>query len=83
MITFAGVEFALYGSTLGSVNRWWVLANVVLVNVVVTGIAWNYLIMFVPDVTGDLGLQLSSWGALWSGIPPKASFGQRPLLRVY
>ena len=49
--------------------RWWVLANVVLVNVVVTGIAWNYLIMFVPDVTTDLGIEVSGWGALWSGIP--------------
>ncbi|MEE2673207.1 MAG: MFS transporter, partial [Myxococcota bacterium] len=66
-------------------NRWWVLANVVLVNVVVTGIAWNYLIMFVPDVTGDLGLQLSSWGWLWAGIPlgvllfsaPAGAFGDR------
>ena len=79
------VELAPDGSTLGSVNRWWVLANVVLVNVVVTGIAWNYLIMFVPDVIGDLGLQLSSWGALWSGIPlgvllfsvPAGAFGDR------
>jgi NNP family nitrate/nitrite transporter-like MFS transporter len=50
-------------------TRWWLLANVVLVNVVVTGIGWNYLIMFVPEVTRDLGLALSSWGALWSGIP--------------
>ncbi len=79
------VELAPDGSTLGSVNRWWVLANVVLVNVVVTGISWNYLIMFVPDVTGDLGLRLSSWGALWSGIPlgvllfsaPAGAFGDR------
>lgn len=66
-------------------NRWWVLANVVLVNIVVTGIAWNYLIMFVPDVTGDLGVQLSSWGWLWAGIPlgvllfsaPAGAFGDR------
>ena len=66
-------------------NRWWVLANVVLVNVIVTGIAWNYLIMFVPDVIGDLGVPLSSWGTLWSAIPlgvllfsaPAGAFGDR------
>jgi NNP family nitrate/nitrite transporter-like MFS transporter len=50
-------------------RRWWVLTNVVLVNVVVTGIAWNYIIMFVPQVTADLGLEISAWGPLWSGIP--------------
>ena len=49
--------------------RWWVLANVVLVNVVVTGIAWNYLIMFVPEVVADLDLEVASWGGLWAGIP--------------
>src|SRR5262245_22874768 len=48
--------------------RWWVLANVVLVSVVVPGIAWNYIIMVVPDVLGDLGLQISQWGVLWAGI---------------
>ncbi len=50
-------------------TRWWVLVNVVLVNVIVTGMAWNYLIMFVPDVVEDLGIAVSSWGALWAGIP--------------
>ena len=48
--------------------RWWVLANVVLVSVVVPGIAWNYLIMVVPDLLGDLGLQIGQWGVLWAGI---------------
>src|SRR4029450_6401597 len=48
--------------------RWWVLANVVLVSVLVPGIAWNYIIMVVPDVLGDLGLQIGQWGVLWAGI---------------
>ncbi len=52
-----------------SATRWWILSNVVLVNVLVTGIAWNYVIMFVPEVTSDLGLEIADWGALWSGIP--------------
>ena len=50
-------------------SRWWVLASVVLVNVFVVGIAWNYVIMFVPALTADLGLEISAWGPLWSGIP--------------
>ena len=48
--------------------RWWVLANVVLVSVVALGIAWNYIIMAVPDVLGDLGLPIGQWGVLWAGI---------------
>jgi AAHS family 3-hydroxyphenylpropionic acid transporter len=48
--------------------RWWVLANVVLVSVLVPGIAWNYIIMVVPGVLGDLGLQIGQWGVLWAGI---------------
>src|SRR5262245_45242534 len=48
--------------------RWWVLANVVLVSVVALGIAWNYIIMAVPDVLGDLGLPIGRWGVLWAGI---------------
>jgi nitrate/nitrite transporter NarK len=47
--------------------RWWVLANVVLVNVVVTGVSWNYVIMLAPQVTADLRGSLG-WGTLWSGI---------------
>jgi MFS family permease len=71
-------------------SRWWVLANVVLVNVVVTGIAWNYVIMFVPEVMADVGLALSSWGAMWAGIPlgvllfsmPAGAFGDRVGVRA-
>jgi hypothetical protein len=44
--------------------RWWVLANVVLVYLLVLGIAWNYIIMVVPDVLGDLGLGIGQWGVL-------------------
>ena len=44
------------------------LANVVLVSVFVPGIAWNYIIMVVPDLLGDLGLQIGQWGVLWAGI---------------
>jgi NNP family nitrate/nitrite transporter-like MFS transporter len=51
--------------------RWWVLANVVLVYILVPGVAWNYIIMVVPDLLGDLGLGIGQWGVLWAGI----SFG--------
>lgn len=50
-------------------RRWWVLTNVLLVNVLVTGVAWNYVIMFVPEIVDDLGLEIADWGTLWSGIP--------------
>jgi NNP family nitrate/nitrite transporter-like MFS transporter len=49
--------------------RWWVLGNVVLVYILVPGIAWNYIIMAVPDLLGDLGLEIGRWGVLWAGIP--------------
>lgn len=48
--------------------RWWVLANVVLVYILIPGIAWNYIIMAVPDLLGDLGLEIGQWGVLWAGI---------------
>lgn len=48
--------------------RWWVLANVVLVYILIPGIAWNYIIMVVPDLLGDLGLEIGQWGVLWAGI---------------
>jgi MFS family permease len=48
--------------------RWWVLANVVLVNVLVPGIGWNYVIMVVPELLRDLGLTIETWGVLWSAI---------------
>jgi len=48
--------------------RWWVLANVVLVYVLIPGIAWNYIIMVVPNLLGDLGLEIGQWGILWAGI---------------
>lgn len=51
-----------------SPTRWWVLANVVVINVLVTGGAWNYVIMVVPQVVADLGLEIGDWGTLWSGI---------------
>jgi len=46
--------------------RWWVLANVALVNFLLMGFAWNYLIMLVPSVLEDLELELSDWGLLWA-----------------
>ena len=52
-----------------SFSRWVVLGNVLLVNVLVVGIAWNYVIMFVPEVIADFGIELADWGTLWSGIP--------------
>ena len=49
--------------------RWWVLGCVVAVNVFVTGAAWNYVVMVVPQLLADLELELDAWGTLWSGIP--------------
>jgi nitrate/nitrite transporter NarK len=48
--------------------RWWVLASVIVVNVVVPGISWNYVIIVVPELLGDLGLPIDRWGILWSAI---------------
>ena len=45
------------------------LACVVAVNVLVTGVAWNYVVMLVPQILADLELELDAWGTLWSGIP--------------
>ena len=52
----------------GSSYRWWILANVILVNVLVVGFAWNYVIMLVPEILGDLSLEIADWGLLWAGI---------------
>ena len=52
----------------GSSYRWWILANVILVNVLVAGFAWNYVIMLVPEILGDLSLEIADWGLLWAGI---------------
>ena len=48
--------------------RWWVLANIVVMNVLVTGGAWNYVIMVAPQLTSDLGLERAGFLTLWSGI---------------
>ena len=40
-------------------SRYWVLGNIVLVNVVVTGAAWNYVVMFVPDVVAPAEIPVS------------------------
>ena len=45
------------------------LACVVAVNVLVTGAAWNYVVIVVPQILADLELELDAWGTLWSGIP--------------
>jgi NNP family nitrate/nitrite transporter-like MFS transporter len=37
-------------------------------NVLVTGGAWNYVIMVVPQLTADLGLERADFLTLWSGI---------------
>ncbi len=52
-----------------SAYRWWVLASVVTANVLVTGAAWNYVIMVVPELLADFELEIDAWGTLWSGIP--------------
>jgi MFS family permease len=48
--------------------RWWVLAHIVVLNVLVTGIGWNYVIMVVEPLIEDLGIEITVWGTLWSAI---------------
>jgi nitrate/nitrite transporter NarK len=49
-------------------RRWWVLVHIVALNILVTGIGWNYVIMVVEQLIEDLGVDISTWGTLWSAI---------------
>jgi NNP family nitrate/nitrite transporter-like MFS transporter len=49
-------------------GRWWILVNVILVNFVCGGVAWNYITIVVHEVLIDLDLEVGDWGVLWSGI---------------
>jgi NNP family nitrate/nitrite transporter-like MFS transporter len=51
-----------------STYRWWVLASVVVTNFLIPGVSWNYVIMVVPQILGDLGLEIGDWGALWAAV---------------
>ena len=48
--------------------RWWVLANAFVIQFIVTGLSWNYVIMLVPEILADLSLDLESWGLLWGSM---------------
>jgi len=49
-------------------RRWWVLLHIVTLNILVTGIGWNYVIMVVEPLVEDLGIEIAVWGTLWSAI---------------
>jgi MFS family permease len=48
--------------------RWWILGAATLANFMIPGVAWNYVIMVVPQVLADLRLDVATWGILWSAI---------------
>ncbi len=58
--------------------QWLVLANVVAMNFVVTGMAWTYVVVIVPPILADLNLDLRDWGTLWSGLSMGALLGALP-----
>jgi nitrate/nitrite transporter NarK len=51
--------------------RWWVLINTFLIFAVAFGMGWTYIVMLVPSILQELGLNIADWGTLWSAI----SFG--------
>ena len=51
--------------------RWWVLINTFLIFAVAFGMGWTYIVMLVPPILQELGLNIADWGTLWSAI----SFG--------
>jgi nitrate/nitrite transporter NarK len=75
-------------------GHWKLLVHAVGVNFVLGGFGFNYIIMLVPEVRDDLGIDLGGWGLLWSGIslgtllasiPGGAlgdRFGGRPLITI-
>ena len=48
--------------------RWWVLTNAFFIFVTAFGMGWTYIVMLVPQVLQDIGLQMADWGSLWSAI---------------
>ncbi|HTO54755.1 MAG TPA: MFS transporter [Myxococcota bacterium] len=58
--------------------RWLVLASVVGMNFVATGMAWTYVVVLVAPILEDLHLQLLDWGKLWSGLSMGALLGAVP-----
>lgn len=52
-------------------RSWAVLASAIVVNVVVAGLSFGYLRLFVSELMSDLGLTLGQWGILGAGT----SFG--------
>ena len=61
-------KVASAGEVRAGTYRWWVLANVLLVNALVVGAAWNYVIVLVPEFTGGLGGDVADFFYLWSAI---------------
>jgi nitrate/nitrite transporter NarK len=51
--------------------RWWVLINTFLIFAIAFGMGWTYIVMLVPPILQELGLNIADWGTLWSAI----SFG--------
>jgi ACS family hexuronate transporter-like MFS transporter len=51
--------------------RWWVLVNTFLIFAIAFGMGWTYIVMLVPPILQELGLNIADWGTLWSAI----SFG--------
>ena len=58
--------------------RWGVLANVVAMNFIATGMAWTYVVVIVGPILEDLHLGLRDWGTLWSGLSMGALLGALP-----
>ncbi|HEV8711937.1 MAG TPA: MFS transporter [Candidatus Binatia bacterium] len=48
--------------------RWWVLINTFLIFAVAFGMGWTYIVMLVPPILQELGLNIADWGTLWSAI---------------
>jgi len=48
-----------------------VLVNTFLIFAIAFGMGWTYIVMLVPPILQELGLNIADWGTLWSAI----SFG--------
>jgi NNP family nitrate/nitrite transporter-like MFS transporter len=52
-------------------ERWWRLAHTVIVNFLLGGFGFCYIVWVVAELLEDLAIGIREWGVLWSGI----SFG--------
>src|SRR5262249_23533586 len=46
--------------------RWGVLINTFLFFATAFGMGWTYIVMLVPPILQELGLNIADWGTLWS-----------------